>query len=422
MIGFSLTAFARRGFFGAPFFAFVAVLSGCVLPPGVRNLSTIQQLTNIGNALTPETTTVRRAEAPSGTALFTAAQALNLPGKAGSIDDAARLLAGLPGHSSRNGFDDVRRTPAWVAHKAKLDDYWRDYQWRHEVPVRRWAAAQIADLAASRAVFYPFSGPDFLFANAFFPQADTYILCGLEPAEALPDISSLGSNDLANGFDSLGTALSNVMQFSFFITKDMRTDLQSSRFRGVPPSLLVFLARSGHVIDLVDLIRLSGDGTPVIVQAADGNGSGLMIRARSPYGTLRRIFYVKQDLSDDSMSASSPLFHFVAQSGNPPAFLKSASYLLHEDSFSVVRNFLLTHSPAIVQDASGVPYRDFIKAGWALQLFGNYQRNLDLFGEKCQQPDLAQAYRNGAHNAQPIDFGIGYLYQPETTCLMVGRR
>ncbi|MCB1207848.1 MAG: hypothetical protein KDK97_00915 [Verrucomicrobiales bacterium] len=422
MTRFSLAAILRHGLCGVPILVLSAMLSGCVLPPGVRQLSTVQQLTNIANALTPDTTTVRRAEAPSGTALFTDSRALNLPGRAGSIDDAARLLAGLPGSGSRNAFDDVRQSAAWMSHKTKLDGYWRDYQWRHEEPVRRWAAAKIPDIASSRAVFYPFSGPDVLFANAFFPQADTYILCGLEPAEPLPDISSLGGTDLANGFDSLGTALSNIMQFSFFITKDMRTDLQSSRFRGVLPALLVFLSRSGHTVDSVDLIRLNGDGTPVIVQGADGNGSGLMIRARSPYGTLRRIFYIRQDLSDESLSASSPILNFVSQSGNPPAFLKSASYLMHEDYFSVIRNYLLTHSPAIVQDPSGVPYRDFLKAGWRLQLFGNYQRTLDLFGEKCQQPDLAQAYRSGAHNAQPIDFGIGYLYTPATTCLMVGRR
>jgi hypothetical protein len=35
-------------------------------------------------------------------------------------------------------------------------------------------------------MFYMFSGPDFLYAQTFFPNADTYILCGIEPIGAIP--------------------------------------------------------------------------------------------------------------------------------------------------------------------------------------------------------------------------------------------
>ena len=35
-------------------------------------------------------------------------------------------------------------------------------------------------------MFYMFSGPDFLYANAFFPNASTYILCGIEPVGPVP--------------------------------------------------------------------------------------------------------------------------------------------------------------------------------------------------------------------------------------------
>ena len=40
----------------------------------------------------------------------------------------------------------------------------------------------IPDAFASKAtMFYMFSGPDFLYADTFFPNASTYILCGIEP-------------------------------------------------------------------------------------------------------------------------------------------------------------------------------------------------------------------------------------------------
>ena len=58
-------------------------------------------------------------------------------------------------------------------------------------------------------------------------------------------------------------------------------------------------------------------------------------------------------------------------------------------------------------------------AGMRVSLYGNYQGTLDIF-QSCNQPDLIEAYQN-TRGAQPLDFGIGYLYTPASTCLMVAR-
>ncbi len=366
-------------------------------------------------------TMVRRAEAVGGEALFTDNRTWNLPGADVSVDDAARMLAGLPPSRVGDGFADVRRTPAWQQHQRTMDKLWQDYEWRHEQPIRQWAAREMPDLARSSTVFYPFSGPDFLFAQAFFPRAQTMVLCGLESAEPLPLMSQLSPAEMAGGLSSLRTAISSVIQFSFFITKDMKSDLNASRFRGVLPVLLVFMARSGHRVESADSIRISADGSPVIAPVG-GGAPGLMIRCRSPYGGLVRVFYVRQNLADDSLKPNSPFLTFVRQVAPGVAFTKSASYLMHENYFSTIRNHLLNERRGLVQDPSGVPYRLFDQSVWSLKLYGNYRRTLDLFGEKAQQPDLAQAYAEGRHQAQPLPFGIGYLYQAEATCLMVGRR
>lgn len=36
---------------------------------------------------------------------------------------------------------------------------------------------------------YMFSGPDFLYATSFFPNASTYVLAGLEPVGEIPDLT-----------------------------------------------------------------------------------------------------------------------------------------------------------------------------------------------------------------------------------------
>ena len=53
-----------------------------------------------------------------------------------------------------------------------------------------------------------------------------------------------------------------------------------------------------------------------------------------------------------------------------------------------------------------------------MDLYGNYRGTLDMFGTH-QQPDLISAYQQG--QGQALDFGIGYMFQPERTCLMVAR-
>ena len=40
-------------------------------------------------------------------------------------------------------------------------------------------------------MLYMFSGPDFLYATSFFPNAATYVLAGLEPVGQIPDLIGL---------------------------------------------------------------------------------------------------------------------------------------------------------------------------------------------------------------------------------------
>lgn len=402
----------------------LTLLSLCLLNPACKTPPRAGELADgTAEELSAETEAdafmIRRAEPAAEGDLFDTSAALNVPGHAASVNDTARMLAGLPALTGNDAYPEVRASAGWTAHRTRLDELWRDYEARHRQPIRSWAAREMGDLQNAGSLFYPFGGPDFLFAEAFFPRAESVVLVGLEPAEPLPQLSSLTGADIASGLSGLQNSLKTVMQFSFFITKDLRTDLQATRFRGVLPVILVFLSRSGHAVESVDGIRLDAAGNPVLAQAGAG-ATGLLIRARSPFGRSKRIFYLKQDLSNASIRPGVPLLNFVSRMGRPPAFTKSASYLMHEESFSAIRDYILENCRGIVQDPSGIPYADLVKSGLDLRLYGSYQGTLQMFSGQ-NQPDLIEAYREGRHGAQSIDFGIGYLYNPATTCLMVGR-
>lgn len=351
--------------------------------------------------------TVRRAESARGGNLYAGAWELGLSSQSSSINGVARMFAGLDGAAS-------------PYHQRQMGALWTRHEYSRGQRVRAWAAANIRDLQGHRALFYPFSGPDYLFAHEMFPHAETYILCGLEPAEPLPDLQSMSQGEIASGLDSLRKALGSIMQAGYFITTDMRRDLQASRFRGVLPVLLAFLARTGATVDSVDIVRIDGMGNVVLSSAARGSAPGLMIRYRSGMGGWKRLFYFRQDLSNSGTRPNGPFLTFVAKSGYPPALVKSASYLMHQDSFSTIRDYLVAMSSGLVQDPSGVPWRTLAhNSKLAISLYGNYRGTLGIFPQ--QQPDLMRAYLGGAYPVQAVDFGFGYLSYPDRTSIIVAR-
>ncbi|MFZ2278821.1 MAG: hypothetical protein WAW39_13520 [Prosthecobacter sp.] len=388
------------------------LLAACALPEDAfKNYSVatkVSQWNSVLDALGGGS--VKRAESAGNVPLFNGAVSMNVPTHSGSINDISRLFAGLDSSYSQ--------TAAVTAHKQRMDSLWAAHQNLRRGPLQSWASEEIGDIRNANAMFYPFSGPDFLFASALFPSAETYVLCGLEPAEPLPRLSDLSQSEIDAGLTGLHNAVANIMQNGYFITTEMRSNLQATRFRGVLPLLMAFMSRTGHTVDSVDTVRLDGAGN-VTLSGSSGN-TGLMIRCRSGFGSSKRVFYFRQDLSNGGVTPSGPFLTFVSRLGRVPAFLKSASYLMHESGFSNIRDYLLRHSSAIVQDPSGIPFRDFSRYGWNLWLYGNYRGTLEIFSGH-QQPDLVAAYSSGKYLVKPLNFGIGYLMNPQMTSLMVGR-
>jgi hypothetical protein len=110
---------------------------------------------------------------------------------------------------------------------------------------------------------------------------------------------------------------------------------------------------------------------------------------------------------------------FCETLGTGDGFVKSASYLLHSDGFSTVRDFLLTHSAALVQDDSGIPVRFFNTGEWELQPFGRYLGPISIFRNRYQGK-LAELFRKKHANA--LDFGVGYRWRPhESNLLLVSK-
>ena len=192
-------------------------------------------------------------------------------------------------------------------------------------------------------VFYMFSGPDFLYATSFFPNASTYILAGLEPVGAVPDLMSLSPSVVDGELRSLEASMSSLFSFSFFITHKMKTQLREGQFYGALPILYVFLARTSKTIHEVNFVRLDeqgnlqiadevGHGDTSIRSQQGGNSSGVKIVFSDGNGPRQTLYYFSTNLADGSFQRSG-FSAFLAKFGPADSLIKSASYLLHGATF-----------------------------------------------------------------------------------------
>ena len=87
----------------------------------------------------------------------------------------------------------------WQQHADTLNAIWAGLDAHQLSKIRAWSQANLT--ARKPVTYYLFSGPDFLYADAFFPNASTYILAGLEPAGQIPDVLKLRPRSVAAELD-----------------------------------------------------------------------------------------------------------------------------------------------------------------------------------------------------------------------------
>ncbi len=333
-----------------------------------------------------------------------------------SADATAKFLAGLPVRGTPLERDSL--DPAWVAHAADFDSAWTRLEQRQLLKIRAWAPQFLGEHYEDTApMFYMFSGPDFLYANVFFPNASTYILCGTEPVGPIPNIDDIPSDVLPSALASLRKSLDSVLNWSFFITKDMKVDLNQKQLTGTLPVLYVFLACDGCTIDSVTRASLDRSGN--LIDEGKGTTPGAKIVFFGASGSQQTLYYFASDLANDGIKSNPGFLKFCSQQGEGPSLLKAASYLMHEESFSQVREFLLTKSKLIVQDDSGIPWRFFDDHKWIVRYCGRYFGPIDIF-KKYWQPDLANAYATTVPAS--LEFGFGYEWQPGRSSLIIATR
>lgn len=340
-----------------------------------------------------------------------------------SLDELAGIIAATCSVSKL--FPQITSSPSYQS-------YWKEFsgRWKHFDSTRVTKLVQFEDSVLSKTLdrnstlFYPFSGPDYLYAGRFFPNAHRYVLVGLEPVGSLDALSKEKPDSLNGYFNALNTSLNAILKFSFFRTNSMEEDLQKNDLDGVIHLLFLFLKREGNGIVSCKPYSLDSSGQKVpFVSFAEQKLSasklkGVEIGFVNPENELKVLDYLCVNLTDYALKKNKGFMKFIARDSTCITYLKGASYLLHKPHFSRIRQSILSRSTAVVQDDSGIALHYFLSSNrkWKFQLYGQYTEPISMF-RKLYQPSLDSLYEK--QGAVPLGFGIGYNFKDNNSNLLI---
>lgn len=366
------------------------------------------------------------SEGPASSSAHKARPALAVPANP-EADDAARFLAGLPGRDG-SPYKKLEGEKAWTEHARQMDEAWGRFEKRRKVGMTKFQQSELVGPPVDDSpIWYPFSGGDALTMLTFFPGHTTYVMAALEPPGRVPKAALLESINLGTELPQISSTLSSLLGKSFFVTREMDRQLRGQVTDGVAEPMLIILARSGYQINSYAYVQLDEHGKIVpraidVKRAAFGKNRGLSLEIQRENETPATLHYISLNLDDNHMKDNEPFRTFVAGLGKSSTLLKSTSYMLHSDSFKIIRQMILDDSALIVQDDSGIPWKYFTPEQWQVQLYGDY---VTPFGKDFQfrkQKDLREAYDSQRKSVKPLNFRMGYGAGKIESNLQVARR
>jgi hypothetical protein len=368
------------------------------------------------------------AMATSDTVTIPAFPAGKTPEYSVAYNDFARFIAGM--EVGQGPLAKLQSRPAWADYARFFDQSWEKLDKKQFTPIRQWAERELgAAASSSNTVFYPFSGPDFANAYAFFAQARTYVLVGLEPLGEIPDFAAMSDAQFDSYFIEMKKSLADLLNIDYFISAHMRAELQKTEIKGVLPVLLFMAARNNAQVLDVRYWVMKPDGTvrefPAL-EAPDldpGSVRGVRITfeaAGAQEGRPKTLYYFRLNLYNQSFEKNGHFLAFLKGLAPLTTFMKSASYVMHDPHVSVARQFVLEQSRYVVQEDSGIPVKYFDPALWNIRFYGVYARPISIFSRDYQE-DLAAIY-NADKNIKPLPFGFGYHFKTGEANLMFAEK
>lgn len=343
-----------------------------------------------------------------------------------TLNAVANIMSGITDTSSIYKF--IQSSSDFKAFSKNFDKRWMAYDSSRLMNLRKFKENEISKVVTSQStLFYPFSGPDILHAQTFFPEADKYVMIGLEPVGSLPEFNKEETDSLDTYFNKVNTSLNAILKFSFFRTQSMKNDLKNDEVDGTLHLLFLFLKRTGNQFCSAKPVTIDSSGTPKYVKSFDDlkklktNTRGVEIQFIDIHKQLKTLYYFSLNAADGGLKSNKGFMAYLKGMGTINTYLKGASYLMHKNYFSMVRTVILNQSEHVIQDDSGIAFHYFLDDShqWNYSFFGQYLKPIPMFSQ-FYQADLDSLYKK--QGTKPIGFGIGYNFKDKNSNFMIASK
>ncbi|MCE3258615.1 MAG: hypothetical protein K0S12_256 [Bacteroidetes bacterium] len=319
-------------------------------------------------------------------------------------------------------------TIAWKNHAKFIDSSWKRLERKRLIAMQNWGRKEFEQPNnEAKMVFYPFSGPDYLTAHAFFPKADKYVMLGLEPVGKLPELAKFKAGEAGDYSADFKRSLGDIFDKSYFITKKMLNDFQSQKVNGLLPVLVFFIKKSGNdILDIKYLVRYGQDSiSEVNYDFKDNEHKPFGVRVDFlQEGKQKSVYYFKYDVSDKQFNDTTVFYKYIDKnSANCITYLKSASYLLHANFMSNMRKLILKNSIAVIQDDTGIPFKYFEEQkNFDIKLYGQYTKPVSDFPYLSLQKPLQEAFKRDSAKVEKLPFHLGYHWGSKKDVIIYAKK
>lgn len=335
-----------------------------------------------------------------------------------ATDGLVAFISGIPG-AENNCFSALGQKIGWQKFSEDIDTLFSAANSARMKKMKEWSESELVKNPSVTTVFYPFSGPDFLNANIYYPDASQYILIGLEPIGELPDVCNMKADSVKGYLTSVNHTLKELLKRSYFITKNMSKDLGKTKVNGTLPMMSILIKRTGHQIVSIHRIGVDSLGNCQVIDGlknTDRFVRGVKIDFISGSSTkIQSVLYFKTDISDKGLEKTPGFKKYLAGIPSSYTFLKAASFLMHYNDFKEIRNCVFDVSSTILQDDSGIAYKYFDKQKWKIKLYGKYSKPKGEFAY-IKEPDLEEAFKKSEVGKLP--YYLGYNWGTDHTSLL----
>jgi hypothetical protein len=343
-----------------------------------------------------------------------------------SLNAVADIMSGIADSSSVLGY--IQKSNDFKVFSKNFDKRWKSFDSTRLNNLRKFKDTEISKIVKTQpTLFYPFSGPDILHAQTFFPDVNKYVMIGLEPVGSFPEFNQKEKDSLDTYFSKVNTSLNAILKFSFFRTQSMSEDLRNEEVDGTLHLLVLFLKRTGNTLCSAKPVTVDSLGNIKYIHSFTDlkklkvNTRGVEITFADINQHPKTLYYFSLNASDGGLKSNKGFVTYLKNMGPINTYLKGASYLMHKNYFSIIRNTIINQSQHVIQDDSGIAFHYFTESNskWNYSFYGQYLKPIPMFSA-FYQPDLDSLYKQ--QGSKPIGFGIGYNFRDKNSNFMIASK